>query len=139
VVGIADQIATDGNAEQSSGVGFAVPIDLVKSSLKTLEAGGKVQHAYVGIATGATSSATAGAAVSGVTAGGPADRAGLRTGDVVTALGGTAVADSNDLVAAVAARRPGDKVTLTVTRGSATRQLTVTLGTQPAQPTSSGG
>jgi putative serine protease PepD len=139
VVGIADQIATDGNAEQSSGVGFAVPIDLVKSSLKTLEAGGKVQHAYVGIATGATSSAAPGAAVSGVTAGGPADRAGLRTGDVVTALGGTAVADSNDLVAAVAAHRPGDKVTVTVKRGSATRQLTVTLGTQPAQPTSSGG
>ena len=139
VVGIADQIATDGSADQSSGVGFAVPIDLVKSSLKTLEAGGKVRHAYLGVATGDASSAAAGATVSGVTSGGPADDAGLRTGDVVTGLGSVDVADSNDLVAAVAAHRPGDQVQLTVKRGSETRQLTVTLGTQPAQPTAGGG
>ena len=76
VVGIADQIATDGNADQSSGVGFAVPIDLVKSALGTLERGGKVAHAYLGIATGASASGTAGAAVSSVAAGGPAGHAG---------------------------------------------------------------
>ena len=139
VVGIADQIATGGSADQSSGVGFAVPIDLVKSSLKTLEAGGKVRHAYLGVATGDASSAAAGATVSGVTSGGPADDAGLGTGDVVTALGSTDVADSNDLVAAVAAHRPGDRVQLTIKRGSQTRHLTVTLGTQPAQPAAGGG
>ena len=52
VIGIADQIATDGSADQSSGVGFAVPIDLVKSALTTLKSGGTVEHAYVGVATG---------------------------------------------------------------------------------------
>ena len=139
VVGIADQIATDGSAEQSSGVGFAVPIDLVKSALATLERGGKVQHAYLGVATGASASGTDGAAVSSVVAGGPAGDAGLRAGDVVTAVGDTAVADSNDLVAAVAAHRPGDEVKLTVKRGSDTLHLTVTLGTQPAQRSGSGG
>ena len=133
VVGIADQIATDGSAEQSSGVGFAVPIDLVKSALKTLEAGGSVRHAYVGVATGDSSTTTAGATVSGVTGGGPAGRAGLRSGDVVTALDGTTVTDSTDLVAAVAAHQPGDEVELTVKRGSETLHPTVTLGAQPAQ------
>ena len=63
VIGIADQIATDGSAEQSSGVGFAVPIDLVKSSLKTLEAGGQVKHAYLGVATARRRVGTPGAAV----------------------------------------------------------------------------
>jgi len=139
VVGIADQIATDGNADQSSGVGFAVPIDLVKSALKTLEAGGRVQHAYLGVATADGSTARAGATVSSVTSGGPAEDAGLRSGDVVTAFDGKAVTDSNGLVAAIAARKPGDRVDVTVKRGSQTIQLTVTLGTQPTQSAATGG
>ena len=49
------------------------------------------------------------------------------------------MADSNDLVAAVAGHRPGDEVKLTVKRGSDTLQLTVTLGTQPAQRSANGG
>jgi putative serine protease PepD len=133
VVGIADQIATDGNADQSSGVGFAVPIDLVKSALKTLESGGRVRHAYLGVASADSSTETAGATVSGIVNGGPADDAGLRPGDIVTAFGGTAVADSTDLVAAIAAHQPGDKVEVTVKRGSGTEHATVTLGTQPAR------
>jgi putative serine protease PepD len=137
VIGIADQIA--GSADQSSGVGFAVPIDLVKSSLETLKAGGDVEHAYLGVATADSSAGTAGATVSDVTARGPAADAGLRSGDVVTAFDGKAVADANDLVAAIAAKRPGDKVELTVERGSDTEHLTVTLGTQPAQNASRGG
>ena len=67
VVGIVDQIATDGNAAQSSGVGFAVPIDLVKSQLSTLEAGQKVQHAYLGVATSDAPNQTGGAAIGVVT------------------------------------------------------------------------
>jgi putative serine protease PepD len=130
VIGIADQIATDGSADQSSGVGFAVPIDLVKSVIKTLESGGTVAHAYLGVGTG---DGSGGATVSSVASGGPAAAGGLRSGDVVTALGGTSVSDSNGLVAAIAAHRPGDKVQLTVKRGSQTLHLTVTLGTQPAQ------
>jgi putative serine protease PepD len=136
VIGIVDQIATDGSAEQSSGVGFAVPIDLVKSSLTTLEAGGQVKHAYLGVSTGDSSSGTAGATVSSVSAGGPAADGGLRAGDVVTAFDGTSVSDATDLVAAIATHQPGDKVQLTVRRGSSTEHLTVTLGTQPTQAAS---
>jgi putative serine protease PepD len=133
VVGIADQIATGGGADQSSGVGFAVPIDLVKSALKTLESGGQVRHAYLGIASADSPTGTKGATISSVTPGGPAAGAGIRAGDVVTQIGGTAVADSNDLVAAIAAHQPGDKVDVTVKRGSGTQHLTITLGTQPTR------
>src|SRR3954469_16884708 len=75
VIGIADQIATDGSADQSSGVGFAVPVDLVKSELAALEAGQTVQHAYLGVGTSDASSG-GGATVSQVSAGGPAASSG---------------------------------------------------------------
>jgi putative serine protease PepD len=143
VIGIVDQIATNGSSDTSSGVGFAVPIDLVKSELPQLEAGHAVTHAYLGVSTSTadTSTAdtsTAGALVQSVTSGGPADAAGLRSGDILTALGTTTIKGTNDLVATIAAHRPGDRVTATVRRGSKTIKVTVTLGTQPTQPTSSG-
>jgi putative serine protease PepD len=138
VVGIVDQIATNGSSDTSSGVGFAVPIDLVKSELSSLEAGKSVSHAYLGVSTSDASSSTAGALVQSVTSGGPAADAGLRSGDVITKLGSTTIKGPNDLVAAITTHKPGDKVTVTVHRGSDTTDLTVTLGTQPTQATSSG-
>jgi putative serine protease PepD len=138
VIGIVDQIATNGSSDTSSGVGFAVPIDLVKSELGQLEAGKTVHHAYLGVATSTADSATPGALVQSVTSGGPAADAGLRSGDVVTSIGTSAIHGTNDLVAAIAAHEPGDRVELTVRRGSQTVELTATLGTQPTQATTSG-
>jgi putative serine protease PepD len=138
VVGIVDQIATNGSSDTSSGVGFAVPIDLVKSELGQLEAGKTVHHAYLGVATSTADSATPGALVQSVTSGGPAADAGLRSGDVVTSIGTSAIHGTNDLVAAIAGHEPGDRVELTVRRGSQTVELTATLGTQPTQATRSG-
>ncbi|MGE0029480.1 MAG: S1C family serine protease [Thermoleophilia bacterium] len=132
VVGVADQIAT-GGTEQSAGVGFAVPIDLVSDEIGQLAAGQKVAHAYLGVSTGDT--ATAGAAVGDVVQGGPAASAGLKAGDIVTAVDGKPIEGSADLVAAIAAKNPGDSITLTVTRGSGQQTITATLGTQPAQRT----
>jgi putative serine protease PepD len=130
VVGIADQIAT-GGTEQSSGVGFAVPIDLVAGELDQLEAGQTVSHAYLGVGT-TQSTGTTGAQVSSVAAGGPAASAGLKAGDIVTAIDGKQITGSSDLVAAIAGRHPGDRIQLTVHRGSDTLTLTATLGTQPS-------
>jgi putative serine protease PepD len=138
VIGIVDQIATNGSSGTSSGVGFAVPIDLVKSELASLEAGKSVSHAYLGVSTSTVTSTTTGALVGSVSSGGPAADAGLRAGDVITKLGSTTIKGSNDLVAAIATHKPGDKVTVTVRRGSDTTDLTVTVGTQPTQATSSG-
>jgi putative serine protease PepD len=136
VIGIVDQIATDGSSDQSSGVGFAIPIDLVKSELQTLAAGDKVQHAYIGLG---TTDGTNGALVDQVVAGGPASAGGLKSGDLITQVGGQKVAGSSDLVATVAAHKPGDKLALTVSRSGETLHLTVTLGVQPSSSPSSAG
>jgi putative serine protease PepD len=138
VIGIVDQIATNGTSQTSSGVGFAVPIDLVKHELSQLEAGKTIRHAYLGVATSTADSASPGALVQSVTRSGPAADAGLRSGDVVTAIDSTPIHGTNDLVAAIAAHRPGDHVQLTVRRGSQTVKLTATLGTQPTRATTTG-
>jgi putative serine protease PepD len=130
VIGIADQIATNGASGTNSGVGFAVPIDLVKSELAQLKAGRPVSHAYLGVS---TSPAGAGALVQQVVSGSPADQAGIRAGDTVTAIDSTPIKGSGDLVAAIAAHASGDRVTLTVKRGSDTTKATVTLAAQPSR------
>ena len=131
VVGIADQIATDGSSEQSSGVGFAVPIDLIAGELGQLKAGKAVSHAYMGVSTADATTST-GALIDSVTSGGPAASAGLRSGDVVTNIAGAKIDGTSDLVAAIAAHHPGDQVKVTVRRGSSTQTVTVALGTQPS-------
>lgn len=138
VIGIVDQIATNGSSQTSSGVGFAVPIDLVKSELAALEAGSTVRHAYLGVSTSTADSSAPGALVQGVTRGGPAADAGLRSGDVVTALDGITIHGTNDLVASIATHKPGDRIQISVRRGSQTITLTATLGTQPTQATQTG-
>ena len=135
VIGVVDQIATDGSSEQSSGVGFAVPVDLIAKELPQLIAGKTVKHAYLGVSTSAATATAKGAVVGEVTAGGPAAAAGLKAGDVITALDGKPVAGTSDLVAAIAGHAPGETVTLTVERNGSTQQVTATLGTQPTQRT----
>jgi putative serine protease PepD len=138
VIGIVDQIATDGSADQSSGVGFAVPIDLVKSELQTLEAGKTVEHPYIGVSTSETSDGSSGALVQDVVARGPASAAGVKTGDVITRIDGQKIDGSSDLVATVAGHKPGDKLSLTVSRSGETVNLTVTLGVQPSSSPAAG-
>lgn len=133
VIGVVDQIATDGSADQSSGVGFAVPSSLVASELEALEQGETVEHAYLGVSTGTASGDTAGAQVAEVVQGSPAAEAGLKQGDVITALGEEKIASTEDLVAAIATREPGETVTLEVERDGQKTSLKVTLGTQPAE------
>src|SRR4051794_14528371 len=132
VIGIADQIATNGSSDQNSGVGFAVPIDLIGSELTNLEAGRAVTHPYLGVGTGESTGAT-GALVASVTAGGPAASAGLKEGDIITRVDGKRIDGRGDLVAAIAANSPGERIKLTILRDSDTQTLTAALGTQPAK------
>jgi putative serine protease PepD len=137
VVGIADQIATGGSTvDQGSGVGFAVPIDPVKAELSALESGQTVEHPYLGAGLQEASINQQGAQVQSVAAGSPAAAAGLRAGDLITALDGGTVNGPSQLVGHLAVLKPGDKVTLTVTRRSKVIKLTATLAGQPSrQPT----
>jgi putative serine protease PepD len=134
VVGIVDQIATGASgADQGSGVGFAVPIDPVKAELSRLEAGKNIAHPYLGVALQEASINRQGAQVQSVASGSPAAAAGLKNGDVITALNATTVIGPSQLVAGLDALKPGDQVTLTVTRGSNFLKLTATLGSQGSQ------
>ncbi len=136
VVGIVDQIATSGsNVDQGSGVGFAIPIDPVKAELPQLEAGKRVVHPYLGVGLQDASINQQGAQVQSVASGSPAAAAGLHNGDLITAFNSITVTGPSQLVADLAALKPGDKVTLTVTRGSSARTLTVTLGSQAGKAT----
>ena len=129
VIGVNAQIESDSGG--NDGVGFAIPSDAVKSVADTIISGGKVQHAYLGI-TIATASSGSGAEVSAIKAASPALSAGLKAGDVITAIDGTAVTTADDLTAKISAHQPGDKVTLSVTRNGSTLKLDVTLGTRPS-------
>jgi putative serine protease PepD len=129
VIGVNVQI--DSNSDGSEGVGFATPIDTVKSVADTLISGGKVQHAYLGIHV-SDAADNGGAKVDSVESGSPADDAGLKAGDVITAVGGKKVSTADDLTAAVNAYKPGDKATITVDRNGTTKSISVTFGTRPS-------
>jgi putative serine protease PepD len=129
VIGVNAQIESGGGG--SDGVGFAIPIDSVKSVVTTLIAGGKVQHAYLGIHVGDAPNG-AGAQIGSVGAGTPAAKAGLKAGDVITAVDGKAITKADDLTAGVNGYAPNDKVTLTITRDGKSQQIDVTLGVRPS-------
>jgi putative serine protease PepD len=155
VVGVASQIQ-GGTVDANVGVGFAVPSDTVRSVVSQLLAGGHVAHPWVGAGLATIDPALAaadhglpeqGVLIVKVTAGSPAAKAGLqaatvqrsadgtavpRGGDAVTAVDGRPVTTSGALADAVAGRKPGDRITLTVVRGGRQRQVQVTVGTAPA-------
>jgi putative serine protease PepD len=132
IIGVADQIATGGSpAETSTGVGFAVPVDVVAAVLAELELGVTPAHAYLGV--GAADATPSGALVQQVASGSPAAAAGVKVGDVIVALGAKKIAGVSDVVAATAAHKPGDHVTVTVRRGDERLTLPLVLGKQPVQ------
>jgi putative serine protease PepD len=139
VIGLADQIETNNSNSQgqgsNSGVGFATPSNTDERIANELIKTGKAQNAYVGVSLNPNGSG--GAHIASVQSSGPAAKAGLQGGDVVTAVNGQSVANTNQFVATIANYAPGDTVTLTVKRGGQTRTLKLTLGSQPSSAPSS--
>jgi putative serine protease PepD len=129
VIGVNVQI--DSNSNGSEGVGFSTPIDTVKSVADTLISGGKVQHAYLGIQVSDAAN-NGGAKVNSVVSNSPADSAGLKAGDVITAIDGKQITNADDLTAAVNVYKPGDKATITLNRSGSTKTVSVTFGTRPS-------
>jgi putative serine protease PepD len=128
VIGVNAQI--ESNSNDNAGVGFAIPIDAVKNVAQDVIAGKTVQHAYLGVSVQDATS-TAGAQIASVKSGSPADKAGLKAGDVVTAIDGKSVTGSDDLTALVATYKPGDTAKLTVKRIGSTQTISVTFGQRP--------
>jgi putative serine protease PepD len=133
VIGVNSQIESSGSSSGGEGgnvgIGFAIPSNTVKTVVDQLMKSGKVSHAYLGIQ---TQDVSGGAGVASLAAGGPAASAGLQQGDVITSLGGKAVADSTALLAQVDAHRPGETVAVTVQRNGQSKTIQVKLGNRPA-------
>jgi putative serine protease PepD len=132
VIGVNSQIETGGNSSGGEGgnvgIGFAIPANTVKTVVDQLIATGKVSHAFLGVS---TIDAASGAQVASVTGGTPAANAGIQKGDVITALGGKAVAGSTALASLVDTHKPGETVSVTVTRNGQQKTLQVKLGQRP--------
>ena len=126
----------------SLGIGFAVPIDLAREVMESIVRDGRVVRGWIGVeprdlnaelAESLGLDAREGVLIVGVLQGGPASQAGLRPGDVVTAVASRPVAGTAELLRAVAALRPGTRATLSVRRGGRTPQeVSVTIGQRPA-------
>ncbi|MGL4174881.1 MAG: S1C family serine protease [Dermatophilaceae bacterium] len=134
LVGINSSIATLGSSGQSGniGIGFAIPVNEVRSISEQLIADGSASHAYLGVTpedgTADDGTATrAGARVASVEAGTPAERAGLRVGDVVVAVDDERVDSAASLVAQIRERSAEEKVTLTVIRDGRSSEIQATL------------
>jgi serine protease Do len=130
------------------GVSFAIPIEVALDVAKQLQASGKVTRGRLGIgvqpmtkelAKSFNLEEPAGAVVVSVEKGSPAERAGLRPGDVILAYGGKRIEDPNELPRRVAATKPGEKAELEVWRAGKRERLTATVGEFPAEQVAAGG
>jgi S1-C subfamily serine protease len=124
-------------------IGFAIPAATVEFAMPYLERGEPVALAWMGIYPVTLTAqlaqrfgleATAGALVVQVQEGSPADEAGIREGDVITALGDRRVESAEDLLGALRAQRPGDRVDVTVDRNGESQTLQITLASPPTPP-----
>ena len=142
VVGINTAVATD-----SSGIGFAIPIDIARPIMNQALKGETLARPYIGVRyntitlqlkTALGLSVDNGALIgsgdgtgNGVTAGGPADKAGLKDGDILLAINGAQLNQEHPLDAMLVQHAPNEVVTLDVLRAGATIKVQLTLGVRP--------
>jgi S1-C subfamily serine protease len=140
VVGINTAVAGD-----AQNIGFALAIDKAIPIINTLKTGQTPEQPFLGLSTVTLTpgiqrqlglTVSKGAVVAGVTPGSGAELAGLAQGDVITKIGGKDVTSADDVSAAVADRKPGDQLDITVDRAGSTRTVTARIGQRTG---SSGG
>lgn len=130
-----------GGEGASIGIGFAVPSNTVRHVMDDLVKTGKVTRGYLGVGVNVLTDDlakqlgvpdTAGALVEDVTPGGPAEKAGLKPGDVIRKLDGQTIQDSTQLTATVTNMPPGTSVTLDILRDGKPQSVRLTLSERPA-------
>ena len=141
VVGINSQIYSRTGGYQ--GVSFAIPMEVALKVKDEIVKTGKATHARLGVAVQEVNQAFAdsfkldkpeGALVSSVQPGGPAEKAGLKSGDVIRSVNGQAIVASGDLPAIIGLAKPGEKVTLDIWRAGKGEQIDATLGDAAEKP-----
>ena len=139
VIGITNaKYSSSGSSGEASidNIGFAIPINSVRSIVESIIKNGYIVKPYIGVSVEDVSSEMtsyglpAGAVVRSVTDGAPAAQAGLQANDIITAVDGTEITGSNDLVQIVTAKKAGDTLKLSVYRQGQTLELTVTVAEQ---------
>jgi len=143
VIGMNTAVASD-----SQNIGFAIPINDLTGLINSVEQSGKLQQPYLGVVyvpitndVKETFNLTVGQGAyvpkeiqvgeQTVVSGGPADKAGVKPGDVITKIDGQAVNQTTSITSLIDKHKVGDKVKLTIVRGSKTLTLDVTLGAAP--------
>jgi serine protease Do len=142
LIGINTAILSRSGGNQ--GIGFAIPVGLARDVMESLVRDGKVTRGYLGVMIQDINPSLAkkfgledsrGALVGEVTPKGPADKAGLESGDVVVELNGRPVKDSRNLKLSVARVDPGETATIKVLRDGQEKTLKVKVGELPGDPT----
>ena len=146
VIGINTAIFTKSGGYM--GIGFAIPINMAKSVMNSLIKEGRVVRGFLGVqiqnldeglAKSFGYDGTDGALVADVVPGGPADKAGLKPGDIIVQFNGHKVKDNNDLRARVAATRPGTETTLEIIREGKRIEKRVKIGELESKVAAAGG
>jgi serine protease Do len=128
---------------QGQGIGFAIPINMAKTVLPDLKAKGKVTRAWLGvsvqdvtddIAKSFQLKESSGALVSEVFKGDPADKAGLRTGDLITEVNGKKIKDTHELLLTIASFHVGDKVEIKALRDGQEKTFLIIVTERRDQP-----
>ena len=124
----------------SLGIGFAIPVSLARSVMEQIIQTGSVTRGWIGVEVQAINPELAesfglpsaeGTLISGVMRGSPADRAGIRPGDILLSVEGRKVNDPQAMLEAIAALTPGRKASLDIRRGKDTQELKVEIGRRP--------
>jgi putative serine protease PepD len=130
VIGVNSAIASlsQGAGQAGSiGLGFAIPINQAKRVAEEIISNGTSTHPVIGVQVDSRYTGE-GAQVSGVTEGGPAAAAGIKTGDIIVDVNGRAVSDSTELIVAIRTYAPGDTITIGIKDGTGVRNVDVVLG-----------
>ena len=141
VIGINSQIFSQSGG--NIGIGFAIPAEQAKPIIETFMKGGKIARGYIGVGIGGPVDDDAAAAlgipknqgelISRIEPAGPAAKAGLRAGDVVTKVNGQAVTPDQTLSYLVSNVKPGSTARLDVLRNGQSQVITITVATRPSE------
>lgn len=139
VIGMDTAASASNQVESQSSVGFAIPITkavAIAQQIAAGHAGGNIQiglPGFLGVSVATDNAGVSGAPISGVIAGGPAEKAGLAAGDVITSINGQPVTSPKALTASLQQKHPGDKVTVGYLDATGkSHSTTITLTTGPA-------
>ena len=124
----------------SMGIGYAIPVSIARQVMEQIIRNGSVTRGWIGVgvqdvtkelAESFKLAATRGVLITQVVRGGPAEKAGVKLGDILIAVNDKPISDSVTMLNLVAALQPGENARLTLLREQASSELTVTVGRRP--------